>query len=298
MTESDYPARPVRVGLAQFAVSQNPERNHQTALDALRELGQKGAQIACLPEVHNAPYFPLQARDGAHEKDLEPWYVEDTSCYMGELAAVAAHYKMVILVPVVQRSELRSAAGYPLMWNRVVLLGTEGQILGKYSKTHIPQDPSYYEKDYFAAAPQNYQSFATPYGNIAALICYDQWFPEAARASVLAGADILFYPTAIGWLDGYEHKDENWENAWQTLQRAHGIANGCHIVAVNRIGREGPLEFFGHSFVSDAFGNVRYDAVQRCENTVVELDLSMNSRIREGWGFLINRRPDTYGKLL
>ena len=293
-----YPSQPVRVGLAQFAVNPSPERNQQTALAALRELGERGAQIACLPEVHNAPYFPVLARDGAQEHALEQWYVEDRSSYMGELAAVAAKYRMVVLVPVLQRSELRSAEGYPLMWNRVVVLGTQGEILGKYSKTHIPQDPGYYEKDYFAAAPLNYQSFATPYGRIGALICYDQWFPEAARASVLAGADILFYPTAIGWLDGYEHHDENWENAWQTVQRAHGIANGCHIVAVNRIGREGAIEFFGHSFVCDAFGNVLYDAAQRCENSVVDIDLSMNPRVREGWGFLINRRPDTYGPLL
>ena len=295
---SQYPPQRVRVGLAQFAVSANPERNQHTVLTALRELGEKGAQIVCLPEVHNAPYFPVQARDGAQEAALEQWYVEDDSRTMRELAALAAHYRMVVLVPVLQRSNLRSAQGYPLMWNRVVVLGTQGEILGKYSKTHIPQDPGYYEKDYFAAAASNYQSFATPYGRIGALICYDQWFPEAARASVLAGAEILFYPTAIGWLDGYEHGDENWENAWQTIQRAHGIANGCHIVAVNRIGREGAIEFFGHSFVCDAFGNVLYDAAQRCENSVVDIDLSMNPRVREGWGFLINRRPDTYGPLL
>jgi agmatine deiminase len=170
--------------------------------------------------------------------------------------------------------------------------------MGTYRKAHIPYDPYFYEKDYFESGDTDYQVFNTSFARIGVLICYDQWFPEAARINALRGAEIIFYPTAIGYVKGYTSADGDWHDAWKTVQRAHAIANGIHIAAVNRVGEEDELEFWGGSFICDSFGKVVAEASTTKEEVLIaKLDLGKNKKIQEGWGFLRNRRPDTYKQL-
>jgi agmatine deiminase len=184
------------------------------------------------------------------------------------------------------------------LFNSAVVINADGKTLGTYRKTHIPQDPYFYEKNYFEPGDVGYKVFNTTYGRVGVLICYDQWFPEPARILTLKGADIIFYPTAIGWILGETSADGDWNNAWKTVQRGHAIANGVHVAAVNRVGEEGQLKFWGSSFVCDAFGKILKEADgQKEETLIVKIDFGMNQRIREGWGFLRNRRPDTYKPL-
>jgi agmatine deiminase len=205
---------------------------------------------------------------------------------------LAKKYKITIIAPIFEKNPDGK------FYNSAIVIGENGEILGTYRKSHIPYDPYFYEKDYFAAAETNYQVFKTAHSNISVLICYDQWFPEAARICCLQGAEIIFYPTAIGYIKDHTSADGDWHDAWRTVQRAHAIANGIHIAAVNRVGAEGELEFWGGSFVSNSFGEVLAEASPSKEEVlVVTVDLSKNKKIQEGWGFLRNRRPDTYGAL-
>ena len=213
----------------------------------------------------------------------------------GESTAVfselAKKHKIVIVVPVFEK------AANGKFYNSAVVVNADGRLLDTYCKVHVPQDPLFYEQNYFAAGV-GFKVYKTAYACIGVLICYDQWFPEAARVCTLLGADILFYPTAIGWIKGHTSADGDWHDAWQTVQRGHAIANGVHVAAVNRVGEEGELQFWGGSFVCDSFGKVLAEASNEKEEVlVVKVDLAKNERIREGWGFLRNRRPDTYKRL-
>jgi agmatine deiminase len=181
-----------------------------------------------------------------------------------------------------------------------VVIDERGRLLPTYRKMHIPQDPLFYEKNYFDPGgvdpgSRGWRVYKTKFATFAVLICYDQWFPEAARMATLAGAEIIFYPTAIGNVVGYRSADGDWHDAWETVMRGHAIANGVHVVAVNRVGREEKLRFWGQSFACDSFGKILKRAGAASEEVMVaKLDLAHNRRIREGWGFLRNRRPDAY----
>jgi agmatine deiminase len=179
-------------------------------------------------------------------------------------------------------------------YNSAATLGADGELMGVYRKIHIPNDPYFYEKSYFEPGNSGYPIFKTTAANFSVLICYDQWFPEAARIATLQGAELIFYPTAIGTVKGYASPDGDWHDAWKTVQRGHAIANGVHIAAVNRVGEEGELKFWGGSFVCDSFGKIVKEAGSEETVLVAKLDLAKNKRIQEGWGFLGNRRPDTY----
>ncbi len=198
----------------------------------------------------------------------------------------------MVVVPIYERT----ASGEH--YNTAVVIDADGRLLPAYRKVHVPYDPLFYEKTYFLPGDR-YRVYDTQYGRIAVLICYDQWFPEAARAVALMGAEIIFYPTAIGRIAGGEEPPEgDWREAWETVQRGHAIANSVHVAAVNRVGKEGDIRFFGSSFVADAFGNVIARASETDEEVlVVEVDLAENETVREGWGFFRNRRPETYGLL-
>ncbi|NTV27761.1 MAG: peptidyl-arginine deiminase, partial [Methanothrix sp.] len=205
---------------------------------------------------------------------------------------LAKELKIVIIVPVYEKDDI----GY---YNSVVVIDADGSLLSTYRKIHIPQDPLFYEKNYFTAG-EEIQVYQTKYARISVLICYDQWFPEAARVAALRGAEIIFYPTAIGWIKGEEDPAEgDWHDAWETIQRSHAIANSVYVAAVNRVGREGDLLFWGSSFVCDSFGKVLARASRSDEEVLVaQLDLAKNEMIREGWGFFCNRRPDAYWPLI
>lgn len=259
----------------------------QKTAKKIAEAAQKGAQIICLQELYRAPYFPQTENfDATALAETIPG--PSTEMF----ASIAKKYGVVIIVPVFEQGEEGK------FYNTAAVIGTNGEVIGKYRKIHIPQDPCFYEKDYFQEGNEPFEVFETPFAKIGVLICYDQWFPEAARICTLLGAEILFYPTAIGYVKGYTSADGDWHDAWRTVQRGHAITNGVHIAAVNRVGEEDELEFWGGSFVCDAFGKVLAEAsITNEETVIVKVNLSMNQMIQDGWGFLRNRRPDTYQPL-
>jgi agmatine deiminase len=278
----------INVGLIQSTVSADIKVNLQKTLRMVEEAAKKGAQIICLQELYNARYFPQNETADA-EKFAETIPGESTNAF----SRLAKKHKIVIIVPLFEKHPNGK------YYNSAVVIDSDGKLMDTYHKVHIPQDPLFYEKNYFEAGDLGYKVYKTTYANIGVLICYDQWFPEAARINVLKGADIIFYPTAIGWIKGHTSTDGDWHEAWKTIQRSHAIANGVHVAAVNRVGEEDELAFWGGSFVCDAFGEILKEASNDAEEIlVVKVDLSKNISIRDGWGFLRNRRPDTYTPII
>ncbi|MDX1762811.1 MAG: carbon-nitrogen hydrolase [bacterium] len=278
---------PLAIGLIQTGMSEDRRENSERAGVKIREAAARGARIVCLPELYNTPYFP-QAPRGTADHLAESIPGESTAFF----APLAKELGIVLIVPLCEKgSDGR-------FYNAAAVIDADGRLLESYRKVHIPQDPFFYEQDYFVPGNRGYRTYRTGYADFAVLICYDQWFPEAARHCALEGADLLFYPTAIGWIKDHRAEEGDWHNAWETIQRAHAIANGIHVAAVNRVGEEGRLRFWGNSFVCDSFGNVLDRASdQREEVLVVSVDLARNKAVQEEWGFLRNRRPDTYGRL-
>jgi len=281
------------VGLIQRKCSLDPGENLATAMSGIREAAKRGAQIVCLEELFRSQYF---CREENHDRfDLaEPIPGPSTEA----LGKLAAELRVVVIASLFERR----AAG--LYHNTAAVIDADGSLLGTYRKMHIPDDPLYYEKFYFTPGDLGVPSFDTRYGRIAVLVCWDQWYPEAARLASLRGANILFYPTAIGW-----HPSEKREfgaaqlDAWRTIQRSHAIANGIFVAAVNRVGFEGPpdsgIEFWGSSFVADPFGQVLAEAVtDREETLIVECDPRRIEEVRRNWPFLRDRRTDAYAPLL
>ncbi|MEM3170047.1 MAG: agmatine deiminase family protein [Candidatus Nitrosotenuis sp.] len=273
------------IGLVQTKLSDDIQANMNRTVEKIREAASKGAKIVCLQELYRTKYFPIEEKkDAAQLAETIPG--ETTSA----LSKLAKELKIIIIAPIF---EVDSGKYY----NTAVVISGDGNIMGRYRKMHIPHDPFFYEKNYFDIGDSGYQVFKTPDVNFGVLICYDQWFPEAARTLTLQGADLIFYPSAIGHLDGDPLSDNDWHYAWENIQRSHAIANGIHIAAVNRVGTEDKVKFWGGSFVCDAFGRLIKRAGSDEEVIVAELDLSQNKRIQEGWGFLRNRLPTSYGLL-
>ncbi len=293
----------VALALIQMRCSEDPSDNLARALSWVEEAARQGAQIACLPELFRSRYF-CQTEDPAHFELAEPIPGPSTEA----LGKVAAAHRIAVVVPVFER---RAEGVYH---NTAVILDEGGAELGRYRKMHIPDDTLYLEKFYFTPGDLGFHGVATRAARLGVLICWDQWFPEAARLSALDGAQILLYPTAIGWQqdEGAEVEAAQLE-AWETVQRAHAIANGVFVAAVNRVGRERPTEpvgssregegdgirFWGRSFVVDPFGRVLARASdQEEELLLVECDLSAVEKVRRDWPFLRDRRIDAYADLL
>jgi N-carbamoylputrescine amidase len=278
------------VGLVQTSPVADPEANIERAVELVGRAATDGARVVCLPELFRSQYF-CQNEDACSFDLAEPIPGPSTNA----MAAVARRRKIIVLVPVFERR----AAG--LYHNSVVLIGPEGNVAGLYRKMHIPDDPGYYEKFYFTPGDLGYQAFSTEVGRIGALICWDQWYPEAARLTSLRGAEVIFYPTAIGW-----HPREKaaagsaQQEAWVTIQRGHAIANGVYVAAVNRAGLERPvggdgIEFWGGTFLCDPFGVVIARARSVGEEVVFgDVDLSLVEEVRRHWPFLRDRRIDSY----
>ncbi len=282
--------RTVTVGLVQMAAREG-RKSLDHALGGVREAHARGARIVCLGELFTLPYF-CQVEDETHFRWAEPIPGPTTQA----LSRVAAELGVVVIASVFER---RSAGLYH---NTAVVIGPGGEHLGLYRKMHIPHDPQFYEKYYFAPGDLGFVTVETPFGRVGPLICYDQWFPEAARLSALGGAEILFYPTAIGWLPSEKSElGSSQLSAWQTIHRSHAIANGVFVAAVNRVGVEGDaqhgIEFWGHSLVCDPAGNVLGDAGLEEQVLVVECDLGAVERARLSWPFLRDRRVDAYSGL-
>ncbi|HYM09445.1 MAG TPA: carbon-nitrogen hydrolase [Bryobacterales bacterium] len=280
------------VGLIQMACSPDPADNLARAIERIGEAARQGAQVVCLQELFRSQYF-CQREDPALFDLAEPIPGPTTEA----LAATARRSQVVIVASIFER---RAPGVYH---NTVAVLDADGSLVNLYRKTHIPDDPLYYEKYYFTPGDLGYPVFETRAGRIAALVCWDQWYPEAARLVALRGAQVLFYPTAIGWhpCEKAQHGEAQ-HDAWKTIQRAHAIANGIYVAAVNRVGHEGPasagLEFFGGSFVCDPFGVVLAEASREREEILyAECDPARIEEVRRNWPFLRDRRVDTYGAL-
>jgi N-carbamoylputrescine amidase len=294
----DGDAPKFRIGLVQMSCAADPNENLAKAQWRIREAAAQGAQIVCLQELFRSRYF---CREENHDMFAlaEPIPGPSTE----SLGALARELGIVIVASLFERR----AAG--LYHNTAAILGADGEILGLYRKMHIPDDPLYFEKFYFTPGDLGFLNFDTPFGRIGVLVCWDQWYPEAARVAALAGANVLFYPTAIGWHPGEKAEfGASQLDAWRTIQRSHAIANGVYVAAVNRVGFEGPaqpkpgddgLEFWGSSFVADPFGQVIAQAsTDKEEILVAECDPARVDEVRRHWPFLRDRRIDAYGPIL
>jgi N-carbamoylputrescine amidase len=278
----------VKVGLVQMSCAPEPAVNMKKAVARINEAAKRGAQIICLQELFRSQYF-CQTEDIELFKLAEPIPGPSTEV----LSKLARQKKIVIVASLFEK---RTAGLYH---NTAVVIDADGRVAGKYRKMHIPDDPLYYEKFYFTPGDLGFASHDTQYGRVGALVCWDQWFPEAARLTALSGAQFLFYPTAIGWLPGEEEEMNSAQHqAWETIQRGHAIANGLYVVVVNRVGPEGQLHFWGQSFVVDPFGRIVAKAsADKEEVLIVECDLDLIDKTRQNWPFLRDRRIESYNGL-
>jgi N-carbamoylputrescine amidase len=293
------PPQKFRVGLIQMSCTPDPEENMESASAHIREAAKRGAQVICLPELFQTQYFCQ--REDLNLFDLaEPIPGPATE----RLSTVARELKVALVASLFEK---RAPGVYH---NTAAIIDADGALRGKYRKMHIPDDPLYYEKYYFTPGDLGYQAFDIESGRVGTLVCWDQWYPEGARLTALKGANVLFYPTAIGW-----HPAEKAEfgkaqhDAWRTIQRAHAIANGVYVAVVNRVGMEngnvrgnaaaGPgLEFWGGSFLCDPFGVVIAEASHDKEEILIgEVDLARLEDVRRNWPFLRDRRIDTYAAI-
>jgi N-carbamoylputrescine amidase len=280
----------VNVGLVQMSCTENPKENFDKAITKIRDAALKGAQIICLQELFRSLYF-CDVEDYENFKLAEPIPGPSTET----LSMVAKELGVVIIASLFEKR----AQG--IYHNTTAVLDADGTYLGKYRKMHIPDDPSYYEKFYFTPGDLGYKIFKTKFATIGVLICWDQWYPEGARITALMGAEILFYPTAIGWATSQDEATNSEQfNAWQTIQRSHSVANGLHVVSVNRVGfeQEGAMKFWGGSFVSNPFGKVLVQASHDKEEIIVlPVDLNKTDSYRTHWPFLRDRRIDSYQQI-
>ncbi len=280
----------VNIGLVQMSCTADKSANLEKAIGEVRKAKAKGAQIACLQELFTSLYFcDEEVYDNFALAEPIPGPSTDRLC------AVAAEEGVVVIASLFEKR----AQG--LYHNTTAVIDADGRYLGKYRKMHIPDDPNYYEKFYFTPGDLGYKVFDTAFGRIGVLICWDQWYPEAARITALMGAEILFYPTAIGWATSQDEATNSEQyNAWQTIQRSHAVANGVHVVSVNRVGfeQDGRMKFWGGSFVANPFGRVLYQASHDNEETVVVgIDTAATDRYRTHWPFLRDRRIDSYSPI-
>jgi len=277
----------VKIGTVQMSCSSKPAENLDKAITKIREAAAKGAQIVCLQELFTSLYF-CDVEDYENFKLAEPVPGPSTDA----LCDVAKELGVVIIASLFEK---RTQGIYH---NTTAVIDADGSYLGKYRKMHIPDDPAYYEKFYFTPGDLGYKIFKTKFTTIGVLICWDQWYPEAARITSLMGAEVLFYPTAIGWATSQDEETNNEQyGAWQTIQRSHAVANGLHVVSVNRVGFEqnGAMKFWGGSFIANPFGRILYQASHDKEEVnVLEVDLNKTDSYRTHWPFLRDRRIDSY----
>jgi N-carbamoylputrescine amidase len=281
------------LGLLQHACGPDPDANLKKALSMAEQAAKKGANILCTQELFRSQYF-CQAENHDYFKLAEPIPGPSTKAFQG----IAKKHGVVVIVSLFERR----AAG--LYHNTAVMIDADGEMVGIYRKMHIPDDPLYYEKFYFAPGDTGFKAWDTKFARIGTLVCWDQWYPEGARLTAMQGAEILFYPTAIGWHPGEKAEyGADQHGAWETIQRSHAVANGCYVVAVNRIGLERPeggdgIEFWGQSFVAGTSGQILAKAsIDQEEVLVVPIDLGKVDVTRTHWPFLRDRRIAAYADL-
>jgi N-carbamoylputrescine amidase len=282
------------IALLQLNLNSNAESNLKKSIEWVKKAAKKGGQIICLPELYSSFYF-CQKEDTSYFDFAEPLYSTSYKAF----SVLAAELGIAIIVPFFEKRSIG------LYHNSAYIIDYDGKEAGLYRKMHIPDDPSFYEKYYFAPGDIGFKAFDTYYGRIGTLICWDQWFPEAARLTALQGAQVLFYPTAIGW---HPHEKAQYgkkqHDAWMTVQRGHAVANGLYVAAVNRVGLEKPIEskagveFWGSSFIAGPQGEIIAQAsFEKEEILLAEIDLAFMEDVRRNWPFLRDRRVDAYGNI-
>ena len=278
----------IRVGLVQAHCGVEPSVNLEAAIAKIREVAAGGANVICLQEVFNTQY-PCQSEDHDNFALAETIPGPSTEA----ISKIAKELQVVVVVPLFEKRT------HGLYHNSAVVIDADGATAGLYRKMHIPDDPLYYEKFYFTPGDLGFHAFQTRYAKVGVCICWDQWFPEAARLTAMKGAEMLFYPTAIGWIPGEkEEYGASQYSAWQTMIRSHAIANGLFVGAPNRVGPEGQIEFWGGSFIADPYGKVMAQAAHdQEENLIMECDLTLINTARTHWPFFRDRRIDAYGDL-
>ncbi len=273
----------VRLGLVQMSMSDDGKANLAKALRLAGEAVARGAQVVCLPELFTSRYFPTSQRSRQAPEPIPGPASRALSKAAKDLGAV------LVGGSIYEKDGRRN-------YNTCLVFDEKGRTASKYRKVHVPQDEHYYEQDYFTPG-SGYAVAKTRLGRLGTLICFDQWYPEAARVNRLMGADILFYPTAIGWVKGIDPVEGDWKQAWESVQVGHAIANSVVVCAVNRVGTEGATTFWGGSFVSDQFGKVILRAGDEEGAFTADCDLGLARTVEEGWGFFRNRQRSTYGPI-
>ena len=283
MKKNEIDLSTITVGLVQMACSPDADKNLKCAMDSIRAAAKKGAQIICLPELFLTQYF-CQTEDTQNFSLAEslPGPTSET------LSKLAKELEVVLIVPLFEK---RTEGIYH---NTALVIDADGSIAGTYRKMHIPDDPCFFEKFYFTPGDTGFKSFPTRYGRVGVLICWDQWFPEAARLTTLSGAQFLFYPTAIGYQDEDAKESNQQITAWETIQKSHAISNGVFLGSVNRVGRENALTFWGRSFICNPFGKVIGQAENEPEIVIAQCSLPEIESVRQNWPFLRDRRVDAY----
>ncbi|MDW8072806.1 MAG: nitrilase-related carbon-nitrogen hydrolase [Nitrososphaerota archaeon] len=276
----------MRVALIQMKMADDVSRNIERSLSLLSEARALGADIACLPELFVSKYFPASLGVAVPYSGEVPGELVKRFCGLAERLGL-----------VIVAGSIPEVSGSAL-YNTSFVVDSDGRYLGRYRKMHLPDDECFWEAHYFKPGDLGYQVFNTSKCRVGVLICFDQWFPEPARILALKGAEIIFYPSAIGYVSGISLDEGDWGEAWEAVHRGHAISNAVPVAVTNRIGREGRVEFWGRSLLIDAFGRVLVRAEQEEGVFLGEVDLGFGPRVREGWGFLSRRRPDTYGELL
>ena len=281
-----------RIALIQMKMSSEQTNNMDTAIRKIKDAVKKKAKVICLPELFLSNYFCQQEKHSNF--NLAEKIPGETTSILSELAK---ELKVIIIAPIFEKK----TSG--IYHNSCVVINEKGKIIGKYRKMHIPDDPQYYEKFYFTPGDLGFKTFKTKYGKLGTLICWDQWFPEAARFTALQGAEIIFYPTAIGWHPKEKKKfGKSQLNSWISVQRSHAIANGVYVAAVNRVGIEKQgskkLEFWGNTIVFDPSGNIIANAKQREKTIICDIDFKKVENVRRHWPFFRDRRIDYYKGIL
>jgi predicted amidohydrolase len=274
----------VNIGLIQMKMGSHTESNLKKALAMITEAKQRGAEIVCLPELFLSEYFPQRKESRIEARRIPSPETE-------ALSAAARNHGIAIIAG--SFYELDGKDRY----NTCIVFDSDGSTVGKYRKVHIPQDPGFYEQDYFKAGSK-FEVFRTFKARVGPLICFDQWYPEPARSLKLQGADLIFYPTAIGTVDGVEEAEGDWHKAWESVQVGHAISNSVVVAAVNRVGKEGNMNFWGGSFVCDQFGKILVRADQEEGVFLANCNLNLAKEVEQGWGFLRNRKPNAYKELV
>jgi len=276
-------SRSVKLGLVQTSMTTDRDANLKNALSMVSQAASRGAQIVCLPELFSLRYFP-----NAKRSRVVPERIPGPTSK--RLSEAAKKNRITLVGGSIYETDGKST------FNTCLTFDQDGEVLSKYRKVHIPQDEHYYEQNYFSSGDR-YAVAKTRWGGVGTLVCFDQWYPEAARAERLMGAEMLFYPTAIGWVRGVEPVEGDWKRAWEAVQVGHAVANSVVVCAVNRVGKEGGTTFWGGSFVCDQFGTVLFRAGDDPGVFTVECDLGLGKAVEDGWGFMRNRKARTYGSL-